>query len=52
MARVRRTCNDIECAIDVLQGAELNPGFFFFCLKTFLRIIFSVIFKSIQSSTC
>ena len=30
----------------------LDPGFFFFCSKTFSWIIFSVIFKSIQSSTC
>ena len=32
--------------------SALNPGFFFFCSKTFLWIIFSVIFKSVQSSTC
>ena len=29
-----------------------NPGFFFFCSKAFSQIIFSVIFKSIRSSTC
>ena len=29
-----------------------NPGFFFFSSKAFSQIIFSVIFKSIRSSTC
>ena len=29
-----------------------SPGYFFYCSKTFLRIIFSVIFISIQLSTC
>ena len=44
----------------VLQGAVVRrpisaynkPGFLFLLLKTFLWIIFSVIFKSVQSSTC
>ena len=41
-------------AIDILQGAivpcqlVLNLGLFFFCSKTFLWIIFSVIFKSMN----
>ena len=30
----------------------LSPGYFFFCSKEFRRIIFSVIFMSIQLSTC
>ena len=32
--------------------SALSPGYFFFRSKTFLRIIFSVIFVSIQLSTC
>ena len=57
VGRVNRTfC--FTGAIDVLQAQlfegrlALNPGFFFFCSKTVLRIIFSAIFKGIQSSTC
>ena len=38
--------------ISAWPRVRFNPGFFFFCSKTFSWIIFSVIFKSIQSSTC
>ena len=60
MARVRRKVSGTFCftgAIDVVQGTVVRRSIsaliirVFFLLKTFLQIIFSVIFKSIQSST-
>ena len=38
--------------ITAYPRVKINPGFFFFYLKAFSRTIFSVIFKSIQSTTC
>ena len=59
LARERRACKYIERALRMFYRVQLfeglissyNLGFFFFCSETFLRIIFSVIFKSIQSLT-
>ena len=44
--------NVVGRPISAYPRVKINPGFFFFCSKAFSRIIFSVIFKSIQSSTC
>ena len=38
--------------ISAYPRVKFNPGFFFFYSKAFSRISFSVISKSIQSSTC
>ena len=38
--------------ISANPGLNFNPGSFFFCLKAFSRIIFSILFWRIQSSNC
>ena len=38
--------------ISASPRVKFNLGFFFFCSKAFSRIIFFVIFESIQPSTC
>ena len=50
----RSTGSSWERRVDDCSKAfsALSPGYFFFRSKTFLRIIFSVIFVSIQLSTC
>ena len=53
LARVPRACKKITfCgAIDVLLGAVVSFSFSF-VKKSFLWIVFSVIFRSVQLSTC
>ena len=41
----------VQRPISAYPGAKFNLGFFFFCSKAFSWIIFSVSFKSIQTST-
>ena len=36
----------VQGPISANPGLNYNPGFFFFCLKAFSRIIFSILFRA------
>ena len=36
----------VQGPISANPGLNYNPGFFFFCLKAFIRIIFSILFRA------